>query len=446
MYVINTLSIYDLTVEHLSRPIGIDVSSPCFAWKLKSDIPNVMQTSYHIQVYAENGLVLAADTGIVKTDQSIEVQILDWEIVPRTYYTVKITVTDNHGRTAEGETCFETGRMGIPFTGSWIEPIQDPTPSSMDRDAETINAESAYMDGKRDFHEFRPAQYIRIPFQTKKGIRRGRVYATAHGLYRLTVNGTRPDDREFAPENTAYNSLLLYQTYDITSLLQSGENVIGVILADGWWTGRVGTTGDCCQYGDTIALLLEAEVEYMDGTRDTITAEQGVSSTGPIIFSDLFVGEKYDATKEVNGWDCPAFDDSDWKPVQKKEYSKEHLKGQAHAPVRPLRTFTPERIFTAPNGDTILDAGQNLAGNIRFTVTAPEGLTITLEHFEVLGKDGNYFNSILNNNKEQTDIYITREGTQIYQPAFTYHGFRYVRITGWPGEAFVSDFEVCVFK
>ena len=157
------------------------------------------------------------------------------------------------------------------------------------------------------------------------------------------------------------------------------------------------------------------------------------------------------------GWDCAGFDDSGWERVipmesgkenegNENEYRKDNLKGQPLAPVRPVRIFHPERIFTAPNGDMILDAGQTLAGNVRFTVTAKEGDVITLEHFEVLDQEGNYFNSILNNNKEQTEIYIAREGTQTYQPAFTYHGFRYVRIRGWRGMPSTEDFTVYVYS
>lgn len=116
------------------------------------------------------------------------------------------------------------------------------------------------------------------------------------------------------------------------------------------------------------------------------------------------------------------------------------------APVRTFAEFHPEKIFTAPNGDIILDAGQNLAGVTRFTVTAEEGTEITLKYFEMLDENGNYFNSILNNNKEQTEIYITKEGTQTYEPIFTYHGFRYVRINGWPGTPSTEDFLVCAYS
>ena len=442
MYTLHKLFVKDLEVEHLHTPLGIDVKEPRFSWKLYSDGYSIYQTSYRLQLFDERHPRAVADTGIVETDQSIEVIIPDFQTSPMTRYLVRVTVTDNQKREASLESHFETGRMGIPFKSSWAEPVQDPTPSTMNQPHEGDAVINTCIDGKRDFHEFRPAQYIRISFDINKPVKKARIYATAHGLYKLSINGMQPDDRMFAPENTAYHSILLYQTYDISELLQKGSNVIGAVLADGWWAGRVGTTGDCCQYGNTTALLLDADIEYMDGTKETVTGDQGVSSTGPIIFSDLFVGEKYYAEKEIPGWDLPGFDASRWAPVKPCAYDKKALTAQSHPPVRILKSFKPISIFTSPNGDTILDAGQNLAGFIRFTVTTRAGREIKLEHFETLDKKGNYFNSILNNNKEQTEFYRTKNGLQTYQPSFTYHGFRYVRITGWPGKISTDNFEI----
>lgn len=444
MITLNTLFLTDLVVEHQRNPIGIDCRQPRFGWKLNSDGFEVMQKAYQIILFS--GTELVADTGIMESDQSIEVSITDWEAYPMTAYEIRVHAWDNKGRTASIHGTFETGRLGIPFKSSWVEPEQIPTPDSMDDPNRTRDsAADPYVDGKRTFEEFRPAQYLRIPFEVKNYIHQARIYITAHGLYRLEVNGVRPDDREFAPEITSYHKILQYQTYDITHLLHSGQNVIGVILADGWWTGRVGTTGDCCQFGNTLGLLMDGEIEYFDGSMDFISAEQAVSSTGPIIFSDLFVGEKYDATKELEGWSTPEFEDANWMPVKKVDYTQDNLLGQIAPPVRPIKEFQPASIFTAPNGDTILDAGQVLAGQVEFSLTAPAGVTITLEHSEILDKEGNYYNNILNVNKEQTDIYITKEGFQTYRPHFTYHGFRYVRITGWPGTISVNNFKIHVF-
>lgn len=434
MYNLDKLFITEITVEHMHRPLGIDCSSPRFCWKLKSEAENVKQTAYQLVISSDKGI--AADTGKTDSDQSVEVTVSGLKPEPMTAYLAELTVWDNQGHTATSTTTFETGRMGVPFAGGWVEPVQEPTPSSMEveRAGDTITDDAVMKDaeGNRTFEEFRPAQFVRIPFEAEKSVRRARVYATAHGLYRLSVNDICPDERWLAPENTAYNKLLNYQTYDITGLVRAGSNTIEVILADGWWVGRVGTTGDCCQYGDKTALLLNVEIEYMDGTHQTVTAEDGVSSPGPIIFADLFVGEKYDARIKAE----------DWKPVLKADYPMDNLDGQKMPPVRPIKIFEPERIFTAPNGDIIIDAGQVLSGVTELSVTCDAGHEIKLQHFEVLGTDGNFFNSILNTNKEQTDIYITKDGAQTWHPFFTYHGFRYIRVTGWPGKISTANFRI----
>ena len=442
MYNLNQITIAEITVEHMRKPLGIDCAAPRFGWKLVSDGHDIRQTAYRLVISDESGVV--CDTGRVESEQSIEVTANSYMTKPMTVYRVRLTVWDNRGRSASAETGFETGRMGVLFMGGWVEPVQEPTPSSMEgeRAGDTIASVPVDENGNRTFEEFRPAQYVRILFNADKPVRRARVYATAHGLYKLFVNGICPDDRWLAPENTAYTKILNYQTYDVTACLRAGENVIGVTLADGWWAGRVGTTGDCCQYGDKVGLLLNCEIEFMDGTKQVVTAEDGVSHTGPIVYSDLFVGERYDARLETPGWNAPGFDDSQWLLVNKVHYPMDNLVGQKMPPVRPVREFAPVAVFTAPNGDTILDCGQVLAGVVELNVTCEAGREIRLEHFEVLGNDGNYFNSILNTNKEQTNVYITRDGAQTWRPAFTCLGFRYARVTGWPGMPTVSDFRV----
>lgn len=449
MYAVDSLSLYDLTVERLREPLGIDCTAPRFAWKLSSDVADTLQVSFRIVVYA--GETLVADTGVVESGQSVDVVVEGFVPQPKARYVVALAVKDNHGHEAQAETWFETGLMGSVWQSRWVEPVQEPTPRSMDgvREGDAASADGLPRDaeGRRTFEEFRPAQYIRLPLKLDEGIARGRIYASAHGLYRLEVNGVTPDDRLLAPENTPVDKFLRYQTYDITDLLHAGDNVVGAVLADGWYVGRVGTTGDCCQYGDTTALIMDVDVIYSSGARMTFVADDAVATPGPVAYADLFVGERYDATRELVGWSEPEYNpDADanacWKPVKALDEPTDTLRAQAHEPVRPVRTFRPERVFTTPNGDVVIDAGQVLAGFTRIELTCEAGREIRLEHFEVLDAEGNCFNSILNINKEQTDTYVTRAGHQVWQPSFTYHGFRYVRVSGWLGMPRVSDFEI----
>lgn len=439
------LELHNLTIEHQTEPIGIDCENPRFGWVLVSDHKNVRQEAYRLQIYHDEDIVY--DSLKIETEQSIEVTAESFIPDKKTKYKVIVYVWDNHASEAQILGSFETGFLGSKWESQWIEPKQNPTNPSLDFTAEMEGFEiKSDRDPNRDFHEFQPAQYIRIPCLVKKGVKKARIYMTAHGVYRLEVNGKRPDDREFAPDNTSYDKVLQYQTYDVTELLNEGKNVAGIILGDGWWCGRVGATGDSCQYGGTLGVLFQAEIEYEDGSIETVTSENAVSSTGPIIFSDIFVGEKYDARKEMPGWSTSEFDDRDWKPVIPKVYSLDNLTGQYGDPVRPIKIMQPKEILHTPSGEIVLDVGQVLAGQIEITLEAQGGEIIKLEHTEVLDENGNYYNNILGVNKEQTEFYIAREGKQTYRPFFSYHGFRYVRITGWNGEPDIKDFTVYVLS
>ena len=443
----NQLSVTDLRIEHQKTPLGLDIKAPRFAWKLVSEERNVVQTAYRLQLTDENGNV--TDTGKIQSSSSIEIRIDGLVLNPMTRYDIKVTVWDNKGNINSADSYFETGRMDTPWDTSWIEPEQIPTVSTLEGKNYSMDmlGKNIFEGKVRDFAEFMPVQYIRIPCDVEKGLKKARIYATAHGVYRLEVNGIRPDDRELAPEITAYKKYLQYQTYDVTKLLNIGSNTIAITLGDGWWTGRIGSSGDSCQFGNTTGLLLQAELLYEDGTSETRTAQEGVScAEGPLIFSDMYVGEKYDARKEIEGWNLAGFDDSSWKPVRKAEYSMDNLEGQYGESVHSVKTLSPIQILYTPAGDTILDFGQVMAGQVEFTVDAPEGCEIKLEHSEVLDKNGNYFQNIFGINKEQTDIYITKEGKQTYRPTFSYHGFRYVRVTGWPGEMELQQFKVYVLS
>lgn len=442
----NKLKVYDLTIEHQKKPLGIDCIRPRFSWKLENNSSNVLQTAYQIDVFKDKDLVVS--TKKILSDNSIENTISNLKLEPMTRYDWKVTVWDNYDNIAYCESFFETGRLNTPFLGSWIEPEQIPTPSSLKGKAFSREAVASnqYKGIERDFAEFRPAQFIRIPVHVKKAIKKARVYVTAHGVYQLYINGKRPDDRELAPENTTYYKLLQYQTYDITALIKSGKNVFGIILGDGWWTGRVGTTGDSCQYGDKIGLLIEGVFTYLDGTQEIITGEQGVSTTGPIIYSDLFVGERYDARKEIENWSLPNFNDSEWKPVNQVSYKQDNLVGQYGEPIRAVECFHPKEIITTPAGETVIDVGKVIAGYVEFSLISKAGQEIKLEHSEVLDSEGNYYNNILGINKEQTDIYITKDGYQTYKPHFTYHGFRYIRVSGWKGRLSTNDFKIYVLS
>ena len=429
-----------LKCEHLEKPYGIENQKPTFSWVIASNQKNIVQTACQVEVKKEDGIIWSSEKK--QTDQSAAFVYEGPKLEPLTMYWWKATVWDNHGEEASAESEFMTSRFQMPWHASWAEPEQEAAYGEKGdfTDVAATMGVSQRIRGLDEYEGFQPVQYLRIPFSAVKKPKRVLVCATAHGIYELSVNGKRPDTRLFAPEISPYQKILQYQIYDVTALVREGRNVISVKLADGWWSGRVGSIGNACQYGDKTAFLLEGQLEYEDGSKEYVLSDDAVSSTGPLLIADLFVGEKYDAGKELIGWEDPDYDDSEWKPVRKQEFPMENLIPQQGEPVRVIKSFLPEKIFTAPNGDMIIDLGQNIAGFMSFTVEAKAGTVLRLEHAEVLDKEGNFFKNIMGHNKDQMDVYIARDGKQQYQPTFTYHGFRYVRVSGWPGELTAEDF------
>lgn len=435
------LEIKALFCEHQKNPFGMEEQHPRFSWILESSREDVVQAEYQICVWNENTMVW--DSGRIKSSQSIEIVYEGRTLDPLCRYHWEVAVKDDAGECAAAQADFYTARMGIPWKAFWAEPDQQPTKKT---ETDPLKmAESVDIDRDAEgFSEFQPVKYIRIPFEVKPGLKSAVVCATAHGVYALEVNGEPADGRLFAPEITSYQALLQYQMYDVYSKLSEGKNVFAVRLGDGWWSGRVGMSGDSCQYGDTVGLLLEGVLEYEDGTKQYVCSQDALSQTGPIVYSDLFVGERYDARLELPDWNLPEYDDSSWKPVKKAEYSLENIAAQYGEPVRIIRRFQPKKILLTPAGETVVDLGQNIAGFLEIRVDAPQGTVIKMEFSEMLDEHGNFFRNIWGRNKDQTDYYIAGDGCRTYRPLFTYHGFRYVRLSGWPGTPDADDLAACV--
>lgn len=278
----------------------------------------------------------------------------------------------------------------------------------------------------------------------KKTLKRARIYITAYGLYRLYINGQRVTEDEFTPGNTSYDRYLQYQVYDIQSFLKEGNNAIGIILADGWYLGRVGFGGDSCQFGNMLGVLFQLELDYLYGLKEVIVSDKQLkSTTGPLVYSDIFVGEKYDANLELEGWNSVGYDDGFWEYGCEVAYALNNLWAQYGENVRQTEKLCPKSIYYSVKNETIVDFGQVIAGRVRIKITnAKKGDKIMLEHSEIVYKDGTLLNNIQGRYKNQTDIYICKgEKEEVYEPYFTFHGFRYLRLTGYPGK--ISFQDVC---
>lgn len=280
-----------------------------------------------------------------------------------------------------------------------------------------------------------PATYLRKRFRVDGAIQRATVHVTAQGLYVLRLNGRRVGDHQLAPEWTSYHRRIQYQTYDVTDHLRAGENVLGAVLGAGWYIGRIGLFPDRHVYGTRPRLLLRMDVELVDGTTRTIVSDGTwrFSSDGPIRFSDILDGEVYDARQEMPGWDAPGFDDRGWKTVRAdRDLGAAKLVWQRNEPIRVVTELEPISIGEPRPGVYVVDMGQNMVGFCRLKVRGPAGATVTLRHGEMVSDDGTLYTVNLRT-APQVDRYILRGGgEEVFEPLFTYHGFRYVELTGLP--------------
>ncbi len=277
-----------------------------------------------------------------------------------------------------------------------------------------------------------PARYLRRSFTLAQPVQRARLYVTALGVYDASIDGARIGEQRFAPGWTDYSKRLQYQSYDVTAALHAGENVLGLIVGDGWYQGKVGFVGRG-QYGPgPIRGLAQLEVELADGSLQTIVSDEAwVGATGPIVASDLLDGESYDARLEVAGWDAPGSAASQWGPVQVVEGgtlvrlvapADEGITVHEQLPALTVRELHP--------GVFIYDLGQNMVGWARLQVSGPAGTTLRLRFAEVLNADGSLYTENLRG-AAATDRYVLRGGgVEKYEPRFTTHGFRYVELSG----------------
>ncbi len=396
---------------HMDSPKGID-EIPYFSWQLVSDQENVMQASYRITVEDETGEAIW-DTEKKESDQSTYVLYQGKALKSSTKYLVTVEVWDNRGETAKGKMTFETAYLKqTDWKAKWVK--------------------SPYPVTERGAHlgEQPEAVYFRRSFMIHEKPVSARVYATCHGVYTLHINGKQPDNRVLAPEFTVYRSYLCYQTYDVTGLLREGENVIGMHVGDGWYHGFMSKAVDLL-YDPSFAILFQIDLTYADGTKEKICPDDQVYvAKSPVLCSDLFAGERYDANAKLPDWDNTGYspDSRNWKPAIPASFGYENLRAQLGQPVRPVMELPVKEILISPKGEKILDFGQVVAGRVRFHTDVPKGRKITITCTEGLDENGNFFD---NHPTADQRIEYTADGTDaVYEPHFTFMGFRYILVDG----------------
>ena len=276
-----------------------------------------------------------------------------------------------------------------------------------------------------------PATMLRKEFAVSGKVKRATAYATGLGLYELRINGTRVGENVLAPEWTLYSKRIQYQTYDVTDLLSEGDNAIGAQLGEGWYAGPLMLRP--ALPNPVFRLLLRLDVEMTDGRVETIVSDGSWRGTtdGPIRESGIYPGEVYDARKEMPGWDRSGFDAAAWKPVKKIDDTLTPV-AQPNEPIRVVHELKPVKMTEPKPGAYVFDLGQNMVGWCRVKLRGPRGTVVTMRHAERLNDDGTVYTANLRAAK-QIDRYTLRgEGEEVYEPHFTYHGFRYFELTGLP--------------
>ncbi|SHH72538.1 alpha-L-rhamnosidase [Clostridium grantii] len=411
--------------EYLENPIGIGENKPRFNWIIESDQTKVEQVSYQLQVSNDvNFIKILWDTEVVSSSNSTHVVYEGPELQSCTQYFYRVKIWDNKGEESAWSEIqiFETAMMNNQeWKGIFISADDKNAPNSS------------------------KGKHLRHEFNLKGNIIFARIYATALGIYELHLNGKRVGESLLTPGWTNYKKRLQYQTYDVTEMIKEGRNAIGAILGCGWYKGELGWNGKRNTYGKHTALLFQMLVRYEDGTEELIVSnEEWKSAEGPIVYSELYHGEIYDARFEQQGWSEPNFYENEWKKVYPVKQDFSIIMPQDGVPVKKQESIKPIELIITPKGETVIDFGQNIAGWVKFKVKGKSGDRVLLKHAEVLDQEGNFYTANLRRAKATIEYTLKGGAEEVFEPHFTFQGFRYVQIVEYPGTIDLENIEAIV--
>ncbi len=434
---VSDMQAHTLRCEYLSEPLGIDARTPRLSWELSAAGRGRAQRAYRVRVATSPAQLTTPtadlwESGIVTADAMAQIAYAGAALQARQRCWWTVQVWD------------EQGLAGPPSAPGWWEMGLLDAP---DWQAQWIGLRERPRTD-HPIHELFAAPFVRTTFAVRPGLLQARLYATARGVYEPHLNGQRVGDVHFAPGWTEYQHRLLYQTFDVTDLLHPGNNCLGAILGDGWYSGYIGYLGQRDVYGETPMWLAQLHLSYDDGTEAIIATDatwQG--GFGPIQYSDLLHGERYDARQTTLGWDQAGDAAADWENVT--SWPREllpHLCADMAEPVRVTQTLTPKRIIHMGAARVILDFGQNLVGWVQLRVAGPAGTTIRLRYAEMLQESGELYLQALRS-AEATDTFILRgDDQEVLAPHFTFHGFRYCEVLGYTGAIHLDTYTACVIE
>jgi alpha-L-rhamnosidase len=423
-----------LRCENLIDPLGIDVVNPRLSWYSDSQQRAQTQVAYQILVASSLGQLNANngdlwDSKKIFSDQSINIIYKGKQLTSEMQCYWKVKVWDNKGNeSAWSQSAKWT--LGLLYKTDW--------------NANWIGLDKAIGNDKPDTEcTILSARLLRKEFETKKIIKRATAYICGLGLFELYSNGHKIGDQVLAPALSEYSKRSFYNTFDVTNNLSHGKNVIGVILGNGrFFAMRHTNPIGMFTYGFP-KMIFRLNIEYTDNTSETIVSDTTwkITTDGPITANNEYDGEVYDARKELSGWNRVGFDDSKWIKAEKVAEPSEKLSAQMIEPIKIMQTIKPKSVKEIKHGVYIFDMGQNMVGWVSLKVRANKGTNIEMRFAETLKPDGDLYTANLRSARQE-DIYITKGGDQEkWEPRFTYHGFRYVELTGFPGKPDLNTIE-----
>ena len=411
----------DLQTELQTNPLGIDRANPLFSWKMTQTRRGEAQSAYQVLVASSEDIIKKGqgdiwDSGKVDSDQSDYVKFSGAALKSKTTYYWKVKIWDEQGVETEFSepATFEMGMMNPDdWQSTWIEKDSGENPSR--------------------------STMMRKEFELEAKPVKARLYVTGLGTYVFYVNGKKVGKDILTPGWTDYPKRIQYQVYDITDLLDKGKNAAGAMLGNAWWSGGLGwgkNPEDRARYSKgPMKLLAQLEIQMSDGSTEVVGTDSSWKwHDSPVISNSLYDGVYYDARLEQSGWEKAGFDDDKWQQAKTTKDITAKLVRQQAPPIRVTEELKPVKITKLDNGHYVFDFGQNMVGWGKLKVKGDAGTKVELKYAELLHDDGSVAQENLRSAKG-TDTYILKgEGEETWEPQFTYSGFRYVEVVGYPGE------------
>lgn len=408
-----------LSCEFASDPLGIDTPAPRLGWHVVGPGRGTTQGAYQVVIRTATGDPVW-DSGRVASSRQTGIEPTGAVLASRTRYEWRVRLWDGDGREGAWSDWagFETAFLSPDeWTATWI----------------------------------RGGNLVRQEFELRPDIVSARAYVCGLGYYELRINGEKVGDHVLDPAWTDYDKRAMYATYDVTAALGGGRNAVGVMLGNGRYSPyeevRAKNWHPLKKYGSSPVLILQLHVQYADGSEAVLTTDPGWKvADGPVVRDDIYDGETYDARLEQDGWDRPGFDDAHWTPATVVDELMGELVSQGTVPpIRVIKSRNAVSLTQPEPGVFLYDFGQNFSGWARLRVDAPAGTTVRLHFAELKHERTGMLNPQTNRNAIATDTYICRGGgPEVHEPRFTYHGFRYLEVTGYPGVPSIDDVEARV--